>query len=81
MQTLKGHRSDVRGVAISPDGRFIVSASRDRTIRVWNTLSDQSITICHLNEPLNTCAISPDGRTIVAGGVSGRVHFLRLEGV
>ena len=78
---LKGHSRDVRGVAISRDGRFIISASRDRTVRVWNARSGKCITTCNLNEPLNTCGISPDGRTIVAGGVSGRVHFLRLEGL
>jgi hypothetical protein len=27
------------------------------------------------------CAFAPDGVTVVAGDVSGRVHFLRLEGV
>jgi hypothetical protein len=26
-----------------------------------------------------TCAIGPDGRTIVAGDELGGVHFLRLE--
>jgi hypothetical protein len=30
---------------------------------------------------LNCCAVAPDGVTIVAGEASGRVHFLRLEGV
>jgi hypothetical protein len=27
------------------------------------------------------CAVASDGVTIVAGELSGRVHFLRLEGV
>ena len=30
---------------------------------------------------MSVCAVSPDGRTIVAGDFSGMVHFLRLEGV
>jgi len=29
---------------------------------------------------LNSCAISSDGETIVAGEEAGKVHFLRLEG-
>ncbi|KOR35813.1 N-acetylglucosamine kinase [Planktothricoides sp. SR001] len=29
----------------------------------------------------NCCAIAADGVTVVAGDWSGRVHFLRLEGV
>ena len=27
---------------------------------------------------MSSCAFAPDGRTIVAGDESGRVHFLRL---
>jgi WD40 repeat protein len=30
-----GHTDLIRSVAISPDGRTIVSGSRDNTIRVW----------------------------------------------
>ncbi len=30
---------------------------------------------------LTSCAIAPDGVTVVAGDESGRVYFLRLEGI
>jgi WD40 repeat protein len=30
---------------------------------------------------LLACAILPDGKTIVAGERSGRLHFLKLEGL
>ena len=68
-------------MSVSNDGRWFICASEDRTIKVWDFQSREKVTECHLNEPLSTCAIAPDGRTIVAGGFSGRVHFLRLEGV
>ena len=32
---LKGHTSDVWGCAVDPQGRWIVSASSDNTLRVW----------------------------------------------
>ena len=32
-----GHTSDVLGVSISDDNRIVVTCSRDKTIRVWNT--------------------------------------------
>lgn len=33
---LLGHRNKVQGLAVSPDGRRLASASTDSTIRIWN---------------------------------------------
>lgn len=40
-----GHTKDVLSVAFSIDNRQIVSASRDRTIKLWNTLGECKYTI------------------------------------
>lgn len=39
LHTLRGHGSTVNGVAMSPDGRYIVSSSNDHTIRIWDTFN------------------------------------------
>ncbi len=36
VRTFRGHTNDVLDAAFSPDGKWIVSVSRDKTIRVWN---------------------------------------------
>ena len=66
---LQGHTNSVRSVAFSPDGRHIVSGSRDKTIRVWDAQTG-----CQVGNPLqghtdsvNSVAFSPDGRQIVSG--------------
>jgi WD40 repeat protein len=81
VRSLEGHTSGVAGVAVTPDGRCAVSASYDKTLRVWELESGQLLASFYAGEPLNACAVAPDGVTIVAGGVSGRLHFLRLEGL
>ena len=40
-----GHTGDVLSVAFSIDNRQIVSGSRDKTIKLWNTLADCKYTI------------------------------------
>lgn len=40
-----GHSKDVLSVAFSADNRQIVSGSRDRTVKLWNTLGVCKYTI------------------------------------
>jgi WD40 repeat protein len=36
VQKLTGHYGGVLSVAVTPDGRYIVSGSGDQTVRVWS---------------------------------------------
>jgi WD40 repeat protein len=40
---LPGHRTSVRSLAFSPDGRTLASGSRDHTIKLWNVKSRELI--------------------------------------
>jgi WD40 repeat protein len=35
-RTLDGHAGGITACAVTPDGRRVVSASRDRTLKVWD---------------------------------------------
>lgn len=43
---LAGHSEIVMAVAVSPDGRWIVSASKDKTCRVWDVKRKMCIASC-----------------------------------
>jgi WD40 repeat protein len=81
MAVLEKHDYRVSGVSVSPNGDFAVSASIDRTLQVWELTTGRTIAAFHGDAGFPTCAISPDGRTIVAGDATGLVHFLRIEGL
>ena len=79
VRTLTGHSGGVTAVSVTPDGTRAISASGDQTLRVWDLETGDVITRFTGESGLFACAVAPDGRTIVAGEQSGRVHFLRLE--
>jgi TIR domain/WD domain, G-beta repeat len=79
VRTLRGHTNSVEAVAVTPDGRCAVSASNDRTLRLWDLESGKEVATFTGDDHMGSCAIAPDGHTIIAGDESGRMHFLRLE--
>jgi WD40 repeat protein len=81
VRTLSGHTDLIHAVLPTPDGRHVISASADHTLRVWDLESGNFITAFSGEGPMLRCAVAPDGRTILARDKSGRGHFLRLEGL
>ena len=75
IRTLEGHSAPAVGCAFSPDGNRIVSASDDRTLKVWDSETGQTLATFFADGPMLCCAVY--GGMIAAGGGRG-VYFLRL---
>ena len=78
---LKGHQHWVNSVAFSPDGKTIVSGSRDKTIRLWDTTGKP------IGQPLKghqagvySVAFSPDGKTIISGSSDKTIRLWNTTG-
>ena len=63
---LGGHVGAVNSAAFSPDGSRIVTASRDKTARIWDATSAEEIAVLRGHDSfVQSAAFSPDGSRLV----------------
>jgi WD40 repeat protein/serine/threonine protein kinase len=68
LNTLEGHTSSVRELAISPDGRFIASGSADNTVKIWRVNDGLEIfTLKGHTSGISCLSFSPDGKYLISG--------------
>ena len=67
---LKGHTSGADTVAVTPDGREIVSVARDATWRRWDAETGEAGPVGYGDERFNSVlALSPDGEIVVTATI------------
>ena len=82
LRTFSGHLSVVTSLAVSPDGRMLLTSSEDGMVKLWSVETGRVIRELAKGRPgdysnyqgvLNAVAFSPDGRLAAAGGNAGEV--------
>lgn len=66
LSLLAGHTKDVTSIAFSPDGKTLVSASYDDTVRLWDVHTGKQKAAISANA--THIAFSPDGKTFAGAG-------------
>jgi WD40 repeat protein/tetratricopeptide (TPR) repeat protein len=79
---LEGHTDTIADISFSPDGKFIASSSKDKTVKLWNRDGSEkrpALQGKYSNE-FTSVAFSPDSQIIAAGNKDNQIYLWRLNG-
>jgi cytochrome c len=74
-RTLDGHAAPVAGLAVSPDGGMLASASWDRTVRLWPLAGGAARVLEGHTQNVNGVAFTADGRAVVSAGYDATLRI------
>jgi hypothetical protein len=69
---IRAHDGEVTAVAISPDGRLLVSGGLDGKTKIWNVADGKELHVLGENLEVADVAFSPDGQSVVCAARNGR---------
>jgi len=85
---VKAHSGGVRALQFTSDGMFLISASADRSIRIWRVVKEprrqprleyQSNIVAH-DDTVTALALSADDKTLASVSADGYLKLWRLDG-
>ena len=77
LRTISGHQSAVTDVDFDPSDQLLLTASRDRTVRIWETHNSRKLPLIFDDHDdwVFTATFTPDGTQVVTGS---KDKFIRL---
>lgn len=74
-----GHLNEVDTVAISQDQTYVVSSSKDGTIRLWDFKTCKCLRVYEDAKSITALTISSNNNYIVSGSADGEIKLWKLE--
>ncbi len=75
VRIMPGHHGAVLSLIFSPDGKSLLSAGVDGTVRRWEIPSGKSLDTRVLDSEVRSIQVSPDGQYVAVAGRQGAVVF------
>ncbi len=80
LYNLQNHGRWIEDLAVTPNGKLVISASADNTLIVWDVESGKKLhTLKGHTGSVKTVALTPDGVQAISGSADGTVKIWNLE--
>ncbi len=76
----QAHKPIVNGLVFAPDGKSLVSADMDKTVRIWDVSGGILVReVCRLNDPATALGVSPNGQVIFVASLDTTAKLFDFE--
>ncbi|EUC53843.1 F-box/WD repeat protein 1A [Rhizoctonia solani AG-3 Rhs1AP] len=79
VHVLMSHRAAVNALSLSPDGLFVISASGDRSVRIWDTVTGKIVTSLEGWHSRGIASIDFHPPYIVSGSSDKHIRVFNLQ--
>jgi WD40 repeat protein len=74
-----GHSADIFGVFVSADGKRALTAAADRSARLWDVESGQTLAILAHDDDVLAGQLSADGQRFITATINGKVKLWHMS--
>jgi WD40 repeat protein len=85
LHKLVEHTDNINNILVTSDSKYLVSSSKDCTIKLWDLKTRKPVYTVKLDNGVNCIVLSPNGRQIISGGgryeekFAPKISFFRLK--